>query len=125
MDKGLNLLRHRVGFLVEDKGVDSLVEDMAVKLTQQEELTVLWVQMVVDRVILLVVDRQHLLVVDREPLLELDREHLLVEDRELLLALCLSQTADLVNVEDILAEDVERLHAEDDLGLEGEGLLSL
>jgi hypothetical protein len=47
------------------------------------------------------------------------------KDRELLLALCLSQTADLVNVEDILAEDVERLHAEDDLGLEGEGLLSL
>ena len=44
---------------------------------------------------------------------------------ELLLALCLPQTADLVNIEHVLAEDVERLHAEDDLGLEGEGLLSL
>lgn len=47
------------------------------------------------------------------------------EDWELLLALRRSQAANLVNVEDILAEDVERLDAEDDLGLEGEGLLCL
>ena len=90
--------------------VDSLVEDMAVELPQQQ--TVLWVQMVVDRVILLVVDRQHLLVVDREPLLELDREHLLVEDRELLLVVDREILLEMVDIQD-KEEDPQKYYSQD------------
>ena len=85
VDKGPNLLHHKVDFpVVEDMAVDLIQADT--ELALQEEPTVQRVQMV-DRAILLVVDKEPLLVVDMEPLLVEDMEPLLVVDREILLEL--------------------------------------
>ena len=85
VDKGPNLLRHKVDFpVVEDMEVD--LNQAGTELALQEEPTVQRVQMV-DRAILLVVDMELLLVVDMEPLLVVDRELLLVVDKEILLEL--------------------------------------